>query len=78
MWRSTARIIVTLVLGIITVPLAVNARQRDHIPRIGVIGYGNPPSEADLQRSPFRQELRTLGWVEGQNMVLTSPWREFS
>ena len=25
---------------------------------------------ADFQRSPFLQELRTLGWVEGQNLVI--------
>ena len=38
----------------------------------------SPPSEAVLQRSPFLQELRTLGWVEGQNLVIERRYAAFS
>jgi len=31
-----------------------------------------------LQRSPFLQELRTLGWVEGQNLVIERRYAAFS
>ena len=77
MWRITVGIII-LALGILTMPLAVNAQQRDHVPRIGVIEQGAPPSEADFQRSPFLQELRTLGWVKGQNMVMERRYAAFN
>ena len=77
MWCSTVGIII-LALGILTVPLTVDAQQRDNVRRIGVIGHTAPPSEADLQRSPFLQELRTLGWVESQNMVIESRFAAFS
>ena len=79
MWRITVGIIL-LALGILTLPLAVNAQQRGHVPRIGMIEQGAPPSEADFQRSPFLflQELRTLGWVEGQNLVIERRYAAFN
>jgi hypothetical protein len=64
MWRITVGIIL-LALGSLTLPRAVNAQQRDHVPRSGVLEQGAPPSDADFQRSPCLQELRTLGGVEG-------------
>ena len=77
MWRITVGIII-LALGILTLPRAVHAQHRDHVPRIGVIGHTAPPSDADFQRSPFVQELRTLGWVEGQTMVIERRYAAFS
>jgi len=61
---------IILALGILSVPFSSDAQQPGNVPRIGVLGFGPLPSEAGLQRSPFLQELRTLGWVEGQNLVI--------
>jgi putative tryptophan/tyrosine transport system substrate-binding protein len=47
------------------------------MPRIGVLAFGSPPAAPDWQaRSPFVQALRTLGWVEGHNLVLEYRWAE--
>src|SRR5437870_2454607 len=78
MWRSRVGIIITLALGILTGLLAVDARQPGNVPRIGVLDYGSPPSEANLPRSLFLQELRTLGWVEGQNIVIERRFAAFN
>jgi putative ABC transport system substrate-binding protein len=43
-----------------------------------MLWFGYPPSEAGLQRSRFLQELRTLGWVEGQNLVIERRSAAFS
>src|SRR5262249_44156628 len=42
---------------------------------IGVLGLGSPPSASDWkQRSPFLQELRELGWLEGQTIAIEYRW----
>lgn len=47
-------------------PLAVEAQQAGRIPRVGVLRAGAP----DLFVEAFRQGLRDLGWVEGQNIAV--------
>ena len=67
MWRSTVGIIITLALGILIVPLAVDAQQGGKVWRIGWLRQGGAfPREID----GFRQGLRDLGYVEGQHFVL--------
>jgi ABC-type uncharacterized transport system substrate-binding protein len=73
MWparRSPAMLMVILALGLLAAPPPAGAQSAGKIARIGVLGLGVPPSEADLQRSPFRQALRELGWVEGNNITI--------
>jgi putative tryptophan/tyrosine transport system substrate-binding protein len=71
----TVGLIVTLALSILVVPLAADARQARKVPKIGVLLLGSPPSAPDWkQRSLFLQELRTLGWTEGQNMMVEYRW----
>ena len=49
-------------------PLAARAQQREHR-RVGVVlGFTESDPEGEVQISTFRQELRTLGWIEGQNI----------
>ena len=57
---------VTLVLSILMVPLAADAQQPAKVPRIAVL------SPADLPHliQAFRQGLRDLGYVEGQNIAV--------
>ena len=61
-----AALVFTLALGILSAPLASDAQQPTKVPRIGVLwsGSDDPVLEA------FRQGLRDLGYVEGQNIVI--------
>jgi putative ABC transport system substrate-binding protein len=72
---STVMLLVTLAGGLLVAPLAGNAQQAQKMPKIGVLLLGSPPSAPDWkQRSLFLQELRTLGWLEGQNMLVEYRW----
>jgi putative tryptophan/tyrosine transport system substrate-binding protein len=68
MWCSTVGCVITLTLSILTAPLAAEAQQRATVPRIGIL---TPASEASTPLwEAFRQGLRALGYVEGQNILL--------
>ncbi len=60
-------LIVTLALGLLAVPGASWAQPVTQPPRIGVLRFGPLPSSF-IQ--PFRRELRELGYVEGQSIIL--------
>jgi len=61
---------VTLILSLLVAPHIADAQQRGKVHRIGVLNMGPAPSAAAWQQSPFVQELRQLGYVEGQTMVI--------
>jgi hypothetical protein len=51
-------------------PLAARAQQQaGKVPRIGYLGVTSPSDRPPLLDA-FRQGLRELGWVEGQNIVI--------
>jgi len=56
---------------------AVTGQPREKVPRVG---YLNPGSASDPLRQrrleAFRQGLRELGYVEGQNIAIESRWAE--
>src|SRR5437773_8341450 len=61
--------------GLLTAPLAAEAQQAGRVPRIGVLSLtssSDRPSHLDA----FRQRLRELGWVEGQNIVIDYRYAE--
>ena len=65
MWYSTVGAIVTLLLSLLAVPRAAAAPPTGKVWRIGYLEAGSGSiSEA------FRQGLRDLGYVEGQNIVI--------
>ena len=70
MWCSTGWCIVTLTLSMLAAPLAAGAQQAGKVARVGYL----VPSPITPGRAPsleaFRQGLRELGWVEGQNLVI--------
>jgi len=70
MWYSTVGGIVTLILSLLTALHAADAQPRGKVHRLGYLRLGPAPSEAEWQQSPFLQELRQLGYVEGQNLVI--------
>ena len=59
-------IIITFALGLLSAPLTPEAQTPPKIPRIGIL-------EDAPNSGVFRQGLRDLGYVEGQNIVLE--WR---
>jgi putative tryptophan/tyrosine transport system substrate-binding protein len=70
---SAIGLLVILALGTFWLPLA--AAPRKQVPTIGVLTADPPPSEPDWkQRSGFLQELRTLGWQEGENITVEYRW----
>jgi len=70
---SALGLLVILALGTLWLPLAAVPLKK--VPIIGVLLNTSPPSEPDWkQRSVFLQELRRLGWREGENVTLEFRW----
>jgi putative ABC transport system substrate-binding protein len=66
-----------LALGILAVPLAAEAQQAAKISRIGFLSPSSPSDPRTQRfREAFRQGLRELGWVEGQNIAIEYRWAE--
>ena|SRR2546425_567869 len=62
---------VVLAVGLISVPLAASAQEAGKVARIGVLANVRPTMpEVSRNWEAFRQGLRELGWVEGQNIVI--------
>jgi putative ABC transport system substrate-binding protein len=77
MWRSTVEFLVTLALCL--APLALAAQPAGQVRQIGFLTSG---SRAIIASSPrfeaFREGLRTLGWIEGQNLAIETRFAEGS
>ncbi len=67
----TIGLIVTLILSILMVPLAAEAQPLAKIARIGYLASEARPPSGGIDA--FRQGLRELGYVEGQNIAIA--WR---
>ena len=65
-------LISTLVLGLLATPLTAEAQQAGKVYRVGVLRFRGSPDHPNIQA--FRQGLRDLGWVEGQNITLEYRW----
>jgi putative ABC transport system substrate-binding protein len=61
------RAFVTGSIALLATPLAVEAQQAGKVYRIGFLRAGEPPK---LWIEEFRQGLRELGYVEGQNLII--------
>src|SRR5262249_61778485 len=60
---------------LLTAPLAAEAQQAGKMPRIGLLSLTSPSDRPPLLDA-FRQSLRELGWVEGQNIVIDYRYAE--
>jgi putative ABC transport system substrate-binding protein len=67
-----------LTLALVAAPLAAEGQPPATVPRIGMLFPGAAPSpgQPDLLLEAFRQGLRELGYVEGQNVVIEYRWAE--
>lgn len=61
-----------MTLGVISLPLAVNAQRAGKVYRIGVLS----PLHVPIYMTPFAEGLRDLGWVEGRDFTLESRFRD--
>jgi putative ABC transport system substrate-binding protein len=61
--------------GLLAAPLAAEAQQVWKVPRIGILWSFSPTIAAPFADA-FRQGLRGLGYVEGQNIALEERWAE--
>ena len=61
--------------GLLAAPIAAGAQQVGRVYRIVYLGNSSPTLEADLVDA-FRQGLRNLNYVEGQNVVIEYRWAE--
>ena len=62
-------------LGLTLATLGAEAQQAEKIPLIGYVGNSTPSLEPKLL-SAFRDGLRELGYVEGQNILIEYRWAE--
>ncbi len=67
----TIRLISTLALGLLAGPLLAEAQQAEKVYRIGYLRHVSGPHAQD---ETFRQALRDLGWIEGQNIAIEYRW----
>jgi putative ABC transport system substrate-binding protein len=85
MWVSTLGLLVTLAcgLGLFWTPHVATAQLPGKVYHIGFLSLSSPPapSKPDGQQrahffQPFWHEMRQLGWMEGQNIVMEERWAE--
>ena len=64
----------TVVGGLLAAPLAAGAQQAGKVWRIGLLSYAASDSGGAARWKAFREQLRELGYVEGQNVFFESRW----
>ena len=66
--------IVALAGGLLAAPLVAEAQQPGKVPRIGLLNVAASDSASAARWKAFRERLRELGYVEGQNVIFESRW----
>jgi putative ABC transport system substrate-binding protein len=59
---------------LLAAPLAAEAQQAGKVVRIGLLSYAASDSASAARWKAFRDGLRELGYVEGQNVIFESRW----
>ena len=77
MWFRGVGLLMTLILSLLATSLATDAQPATKVHRIGRLSSASPSSDNHLVEH-FRQGLRNLGYVEGQNLVIEWRWAEGS
>ncbi len=66
---------VALALSFMVAPFGADGEQAGKVYRIGYLGPTSPETSAEMLDG-FRQGLRELGWVEGQNVAIEYRWAD--
>src|SRR5215510_1006837 len=69
------RTFLCLASSVLAAPATADAQQTGKVPRIGLLSL-TPPSDRPSLLDAFRQRLRELGWIEGQNIVIDYRYAE--
>ena len=64
-----------IALGFVAMPLTIEAQQTAKVSRVGWLSPGSATSDENFLAS-FRDGLRELGWIAGQNIAIESRWAE--
>ncbi len=77
-WSVVSKAVLCLALGAVLFALCVpaDAQQPTKVPLIGRLGADSPSSADAARREAFRQGLRELGYVEGENIVIENRFAE--
>jgi putative ABC transport system substrate-binding protein len=67
--------VLALVLALVATPLAAEAQRAGKVPRIGFLSFLSASVMVHREAS-FRQGMRELGWVDGQNIVIERRFAE--
>jgi putative ABC transport system substrate-binding protein len=75
---STIGLLVIFGIGLLWTPLVATAQQPGKVYRVGFLSAYSPllPSAPTPVMDAFWQQLRELGWIEGQNIVMERRWAE--
>ncbi len=75
---AATRFAIAAVLLLLATPFAaVTAQPREKVPRVGYLNPGSSSDPLRLRRfDAFRQGLRELGYVDGQNIAIESRWAD--
>ena len=73
--KARISFIATLLCVAFAAPLRVDAQPTSKIPRIGYLSGATPATGGPFVEA-FKQGLRELGYVEGQNITLEVRWAE--
>jgi putative tryptophan/tyrosine transport system substrate-binding protein len=65
--KLTLHALAVMVLAVLAMPVTTDAQQPAKVPRIGFLRAGPPPRDFV---EGFRQGLRELGYLEGQNLII--------
>jgi putative tryptophan/tyrosine transport system substrate-binding protein len=63
-----------LILGLLAATLTAEAQQAGKVSRIGLLSYAASDPASVARWKAFRDRLRELGYVEGQNVIFESRW----
>ncbi len=76
--KLTVRALTVVALALLAAPLAAEAQQAGKVPRIGFLHSSAAPTPTAPRPSvdAFRQGLRDLGYMEGQNLLIEWRWAE--
>ena len=62
--------------GLLATPLAAEAQQAGKVYRIGLLDFSAPDPARQAWWNAFRQQMRELGYVEGQNVSFEPRWAQ--
>ena len=63
-------------VAVLAAPLTAGAQQAGKVARIGMLSQGRRPTSYSAILDAFHRQLRELGYIQGQNIVIEYRWAE--